>query len=134
MASPATAATKSPIGYDGGLTCTIDVTDIDRSIAWYQDVLGFKLLYKMDDMGWCELATEIPGVNVGLQRSESPSLMGSSTLTFGVKDIEVARSRVAAKGGRLEGPTEEVAGMVKLARFLDPDGNVLMFYQDLQKK
>ena len=38
------------ISYDGGLTCSIGVTDLDRSLAFYQDVLGFRLLYRRDDI------------------------------------------------------------------------------------
>ncbi len=56
----------SPLNYDGGLTCAIDVSDLKRSVAWYQDVLGLTLQYQLDDMGWCELETEVKGVNVGL--------------------------------------------------------------------
>ena len=29
------------IDYDGGLTCSMGVTDLDRSIAFYRDVMGF---------------------------------------------------------------------------------------------
>jgi len=43
------------IDYDGGLTLSISVSDLDDAIAWYESILGFKLLYKLDDMGWCEL-------------------------------------------------------------------------------
>ena len=54
------------IGYDGGLTCSMGVTDMDRSIAWYRDVLGFTLLYRVDEIAWCELSTGVARVNVGL--------------------------------------------------------------------
>ncbi len=131
MTATATSPAKSPLGYDGGLTCSISVTDFDRAVAWYGDVLGFSLLYRMDEMGWGELATEVTGVNVGLSRADSITKGGGATLTFGVKDIDVARTRLEAKGVRFEGETQTVEGMVKLATFLDPDGNVLMLYQDL---
>ncbi len=41
--------------YDGGLTLSIPVKDLDTSIGWYTEVLGFQLLYRVDDIGWCEL-------------------------------------------------------------------------------
>jgi catechol 2,3-dioxygenase-like lactoylglutathione lyase family enzyme len=37
-----------PIRYNGGLNCSLAVTDLKRSIAWYQDVLGFELIYKLE--------------------------------------------------------------------------------------
>ena len=120
--------------YDGGLTCALAVKDMKASIQWYQDVLGFKLLYQMDQMGWCELATPVARVNVGLGQEENPQVKGGTTLTFGVVDIDDARKQLEAKKVRFEGPTQIIEGMVKLATFYDPDGNTFMLYQSLEKK
>lgn len=125
----------SELNYDGGLTLSFEATNLDRSIAWYQDVLGFKLLYRVDEIGWCELATEVAGgrVNVGLSQVEKPRGKGGATPTFGVKDIAKARATLEGKKVRFDGPTQEFPGMVKLATFFDPDGNSLMLFQDLQQ-
>lgn len=125
-------AAKSPLGYDGGLTCAIKVKDIKQSIAFYRDILGFNLVYHIEDMGWCELATEVPGVNVGLSQVEKPDILSGTKLTFGVKDIDKARAALEAKSVRFDGPTITIPNMVKLATFFDPTGNALMFYQGLQ--
>jgi catechol 2,3-dioxygenase-like lactoylglutathione lyase family enzyme len=122
----------SNLNYDKGLTCALNVKDLKRSVAWYQDLLGFKLLYQLDDMGWCELETEVPGVNIGLSEVEDEIVPnGGATLTFGVRDIDAARAVLEGKGVKFDGPTREVADMVKLATFYDPDGNTLMLYQGL---
>ncbi len=125
----------SPIRYNGGLNCSLAVTDLNRSIAWYQEVLGFELIYKLDEMGWCELKTEVPGVQVGLSEVEKhiPAPAGA-TLTFGVVDIDHSRRLLEQKQVRFDGPTREIAGMVRLATFFDPDGNTLMFYQERPQK
>ena len=121
----------SSLNYDGGLTIAIDVKDIKKSMGWYQDVLGFKLLYQVEDIGWCELQTEVTGgkVNVGLSQVESPKVGSGPTPTFGVKEIEKSRKIMEGKKVRFDGPTREYPGMVKLATFYDPDGNALMLYQ-----
>ena len=124
----------SPLGYDGGLTCAMSVRDIAASMQWYQKVLGFTLLYHLEDMGWCELATETKGVNVGLSQVEEPEVQGGATLTFGVKDIDAARRILEEQRVRFDGETQTIPNMVKLATFYDPDGNKLMLYQDLQKQ
>ncbi len=124
----------SPLNYDGGLTCSISVTDFEKSKQWYQEILGFKLLYEMKEMGWCELATEVERVNVGLSQVEKAGGPGNAVLTFGVKDIEHARRKLEEQGVRLDGATRTIEGMVKLATLYDPDGNALMLYQDLQPK
>lgn len=120
----------SPLGFDGGLTAALGVADLDRAIAWYSGVLGFRLLYRMDDMGWCELVTEVPGVNVGLSQVETVEPKGGATLTFGVRDIAAARRRLEDAAVPFDGPTMTIEGMVSLATFYDPDGNKLMLYQD----
>ncbi len=125
----------SPLNYDGGLTIAIDVKNLDRALAWYQDVLGFKTLYKVDEIGWAEVATEVTGgkVNVGLSQTEKAKIGAGPVPTFGVKDIEKARALLETKKVRFDGPTREYPGMVKLATFFDPDGNALMLYQSLNK-
>jgi catechol 2,3-dioxygenase-like lactoylglutathione lyase family enzyme len=120
------------IDYDGGLTCALSVSDIDRSIAWYRDVLGFDLLYKVDAMAWCELATGVERVNIGLGENLERTGRGGATLTFGVKDMDAAKAAILAKGVRLDGDVTEVPDMVRLLTFFDPDDNALMFYQNLQ--
>jgi predicted enzyme related to lactoylglutathione lyase len=124
----------SPLNFDGGLTCALKVSDLEKSIRWYQDALGFQLLYKLEEMGWCELRTETEGVNVGLSQVEKAGGDGGAVLTFGVKDIDSARKQLEAKDVRFDGETQTIPDMVKLATFFDPDGNALMLYQDLQRK
>ena len=118
------------LGYNGGLTIAFQVTDIAKSIDWYQNVLGFKLAYQVEEMGWCELSTSVDGVNVGLSQVETPK-PGGPTPTFGVNDIDQARRQLEDKGVRFDGDTIEVPDMVKLATFFDPDDNSLMFFQSL---
>ena len=119
------------IAFDGGLTCALGVSDLDRSIAWYQDTLGMELQYRMDDMAWCELRSPVARVNLGLSQVEQPEVKGGATLTFGVKDIDQARAALEKASVRFDGDTITIEGMVRLATFFDPDGNTLMFYQDL---
>jgi len=128
------SAAKSPLGYDGGLTVSYQVKDIKLAIDWYQSVLGFKLLYHLEDMGWCELATEVNRVNVGLSQVEQPNIGLCGKLTWGVKDIDAARKLLELKKVRFDGPTQEIPGMVKLASFFDPDGNPMMLYQSLSEQ
>ncbi len=122
----------SPLKYTGGLTLSMKVADRKKAAQWYQDVLGFTMLYDVADIGWCELATEIAGVNIGLSEVESAKVGAGPVPTFGVKDIDAARKLLEKKDVRFDGDTMTIPGMVKLATFFDPDGNALMFFQDLQ--
>ena len=119
------------LGYDGGLNCAHSVRDLDKAIQWYSDTLGFSLLYKAEEMGWCEMSTHIKGVNVGLSQVEEIEPKGGATLTWGVKDIDKARAELEKHDVPFDGETMRVPAMVALATFYDPDGTKMMLYEDL---
>ncbi len=121
------------LGYNGGLTISLPVKDIDKAIDFYQDVVGFKLQYKLDDMGWCELTTSVANVTIGLSQVEKPN-PGGQTPVFGVEDIDHARSALEGKGVKFDGETMEIPGMVKLATFFDLDRNPIKLYEDLSNQ
>jgi len=116
--------------YDGGLTLSLPVSNLDEAINWYQSILGFELKYRMDDLGWCELGSSVENVNVGLSVVEEPN-PGGATPTFGVQDMQAAEAALKAKGVRLDGDIVTIEGMVNLLTFYDQDDNSLMFYQTL---
>jgi CreA protein len=117
--------TQAPIDYADHLTISCGVTDLDAAIDWYREHLGFETIYKLEDMGWCELRTAWNGISIGLGQSEEPKVAGA-TPVFGVKDIEAARSYLEGTGVRFDGETQVIPDMVKLATFYDPDGNPWM--------
>ncbi len=120
----------SGIRYDGGLTLSLPVSDLDQAINWYQEKLGFSLDYRMDDLGWCEMSSPVDRVNVGLSVVEKPN-PGGATPTFGVQDMLAAKQSLEAMGVRLDGDIMTIEDMVSLLTFYDQDDNSLMFYQML---
>lgn len=119
------------IDYDNTITLSSSVTDLDRSIKWFADTLGFEEVFRAPDVGWAEMTTSAAGVSLGLGQNETVDGAGGTTPVFGVKDIAAARAALEAKGVRFDGDTVEIPGMVKLATFFDPDGNSYMFAQSL---
>jgi predicted enzyme related to lactoylglutathione lyase len=118
--------------YDGGLTCSVNVLDIQAAMSWYQEVLGFELLYYLEELGWAELKSPVPGVNVGLSQVEKmPPPGGNAVLTWGVKDIEQAKGKLENREVQFDGDIRIIEGMVKLATLYDPNGNCFMLYQDI---
>lgn len=122
---------RGPLGYDGGLTCALQCSDLDAAISWYSTVLGFTLLYKAEELAWCEMKSVVDKVQVGIGQVEKPETSGGATLTWGVVDIDAARGKLEAQSVRFDGETMTIPGMVRLATFFDPDGNKHMLYQDL---
>ncbi len=127
-------ANETKLGFDGQLTCAIECADLDKTVAWYQEVLGFQLMYKVEEIAWAELSTSVDGVSLGVGQVESPQVKGGATLTWGVIDIDTARDDIASHGVRFDGETQTIPGMVRLATFFDPDGNRHMLAQDLTKE
>ena len=126
----APVATNTPFDYSKNLTISINVSDFERAIEWYQDVLGLELVYKLEKYGWCEMSTATKHVTIGLGQTEEQKA-GGVTPTFGVIDIDAARKHLESKDVRFDGDTYEIEGMVRLAMFYDPDGNSFMLAESL---
>ena len=120
------------LNYDGGLTVSLGVRDMAKSLEWYEKVLGFETVYNLEDMGWAELKSSVNNVNIGLSQVEELNPNGSgATPVFGVKDIEAARKNLEEKDVKFDGDIWQVKDMVKLCTFYDIDGNSFMLYQEL---
>lgn len=120
------------IDYVPEVTASLGVSDLEKAIDWYVRVLGFSLLYRVDDIVWAELATATPGVSVGLGQVDEVRQGGGATNVWSVRDIESARAHLDAHGVRQDGPVRVIDGLVKLLTFYDPDGNAMMFAESLQ--
>jgi catechol 2,3-dioxygenase-like lactoylglutathione lyase family enzyme len=121
------------LGYDGELHCDLRVTDLGRSLAWYTDVLGFSVIHHLPENGWAELQSPVAPVRVGLTAVEAmPPPGGGAVLTFGTRDVDAARAHLETRDDvHFDGDTCTIEGWLRLATLYDPDGNVLMLYQDL---
>src|SRR5436190_20466310 len=126
----APVAAETPFEYNENLTISVGVSDMEKAIEWYREVLGLELVYKLEQFGWCEMATATKHVTIGLGQTEEVK-PGSTTPTFGVEDIEVSRKHLESHDVRFDGDTYEIEGMVKLCMFYDPDGNSYMLAQSL---
>ena len=110
---------------------SVGVSDYAASIAWYRDVLGFDIVYELEDYRWGELRTPF-GFNIGIGQAETVA-QGNITPTFGVRDIDAAIAKLREQEVRVE-DWHEIPGMVRLATFYDPDGTPWMLAQTLNQK
>lgn len=103
------------------------VSDMDRSLAFYRDVLGLPV--RSESPKWTEFDT--PGVTLALHLADGPAriaaqtetaLAGQCQLGVCVEDIGAFHKEMIAKGVTcLQPPKEEDFGG-KLALYADPDG------------
>ncbi|WP_434053485.1 MAG: VOC family protein [Roseibium sp.] len=120
------------VSLENTITLALSVRDRHASAKWYEDNLGFQVLYHADEAGWSELQTLTEGVTLGLGEQVEPA-PGNMVPVFGVADIATARAALENAGVKFDGDTETIEGMVSTATFYDPDGNALMLAQDLSK-
>lgn len=97
------------------------VTDMERAVSFYRDVLGLKLL-RQDSATWAEF--DAGGRRFALHSAGDgqPVGGGGATAVFAVADLDRAKSELSARGVVFthEG---DVEGYARFASFLDPDGN-----------
>jgi catechol 2,3-dioxygenase-like lactoylglutathione lyase family enzyme len=120
----ARAAAPPAVKYEPSLLVELKVKDLDRSIRFYQDTLGFKVTERRDDLQFVHIDCGIHGLQLGLSSGgTTPPNPGTIYLNFGVEgDVEAARKSLEAKGVVFGGPTLIIPGKVRLADFKDPDG------------
>lgn len=108
------------------------VSDVERSQAWYSEVLGWEPLDADDD----ELLYRVGGALFGMYQSDNAGTNKATTLRLVVPDFDSVRSDLLSKGivfedydiddefrtvdGILVSPDGE-----KTSWFKDPDGNII---------
>jgi len=101
------------------------VSDMEKSIAFYRDVLGFRLTSR-DYVA----RFEIDGVLFELVPNPAGNVLpgtGNARLSLGVSDIQQATRELQARGVTTTSIKPEPGGL--LSYFRDPDGNELCLWQ-----
>ena len=106
----------------------IFVSDMERSVAFYRDVVGMPV--KFETPGWTEFATE--GSTWALHKSDAnpagpddPGLepAGRCRPGFQVPDLQAFHARLVEQNVPCNEPPTEVFGAM-IAQYIDPDGLV----------
>jgi lactoylglutathione lyase len=116
------------------------VGDLERSVAFYRDVVGLE--FRLYGDGYAEFTTE--GARFGLyDRSRLGELTGQEATTPGgpggevvflVEDVDAEAERLRAVGAAiLEGPVDRVWGHRTL-HLQDPDGFVVELAQEIPRR
>lgn len=118
------------LGFKPTVVASTSVSNLENSIEWYSEKLGFELIYKVEEIGWCEMTTPVTGITIGLSQVENPQVQGT-VLTWEVTDVAHARALLEQAGVKFVGETDTIPNLVMLASFYDPDGNTYMLSQTL---
>lgn len=111
--------------YRPNVVVQLNVSDLGKAIVWYEQVLGFKTTERRDDLKFAHVATNVPGLELGLGEGGTHKGTGAVIINFSVADVAAARQLLESRGVVFSGPTQVIPGKVALAAFRDPDGNQL---------
>lgn len=111
----------------------IPVTDIDRAIAFYRDVLGIQLLFQAPPgLGFFDCG----GVRLMLDGSAADPACQSSVVCYKVADLSDAFATLAARGVVFEADPHLIAEMpdheLWMAFFRDPDSNLIALMSEVR--
>jgi lactoylglutathione lyase len=111
------------------LAASLTVEDLDRSLAWYRDVLGFRITLRHERDGRAVAASlAAGGVKILLGQDDGAKGwdrvkgQGFSLQITTRQDIEALAGRVERAGAVLETPFTETPWGVRMFRVRDPDG------------
>ena len=105
----------------------VSVVNIRQAKHFYQDVLGIPLRFDGSDSGYLLFDTGAVTLLVEFADpnfEESRALIGRFTgISFGVADVEAARSELMARGVQFNEPLGSDVWGGTFAEFSDPEGN-----------
>ena len=109
---------------------TLGVTDYQRSIAFFRDVIGFPLLFSDEKFQFARFqAGDVTFAVVGHVDSDRLTRGDVHTgIAICVPDVDAAHRELTAKGVRFTMPPSKQPWGGYMALFADPDGNI--FYLD----
>ena len=102
------------------------VSDMDRAVAFYRDVLELDLGYRSGEE-WAQLSAG--PIQVGLHGAGPGPVRPGGTLAFTVIDLDATKAKLTARGVVVghEGGGEGLGP--RFVEFDDPDGNVLALFE-----
>ena len=112
------------------LSASLTVNDLEKSVAWYRDVLGFTIAQSHEREGKLMAVSLRAGEDVrillaqddgakGLDRQKG---IGFSMMITTDQNIDELAQRIADAGGGLESPPVEMPWGARMFRLRDPDG------------
>jgi predicted enzyme related to lactoylglutathione lyase len=116
----------------GGIVNELDmvfywVTDMDRAIAFYRDLLGLAVA-RRDGGSWALF--DAGGRRFALHGAVEgqPVVPGGATAVFSVADLDRAKTKLAAQGVPID-HEGDVQGYARFASCRDPDGNTFQLIE-----
>jgi len=111
----------------------LTISDVERSIAFYRDALGMKLLFQVPGIAFFDC----DGIRLMLSSSEKPEEKFGSVIYYKVGDIQNAAGILSSRGVIFEREPHLLAKMpdhdLWMAFFREPDRNLLALMSEVPR-
>jgi predicted enzyme related to lactoylglutathione lyase len=112
----------------------IVTADLDRLFAFYTGLLDAQENFRYPDDGpvfYVGLSLGDSELGLSADAGVQPGSPGRMLLSIEVPDVTALLERVAALGGTVQGPANDMPWGQRVAHIADPDGNVVNLTQSL---
>jgi len=112
----------------------VPVTDIDRAVAFYRDVLGMRFLFQAPPgLGFFDVG----GVRLMLDGPARAQAGNSSVIYYKVPDLQAAFAALMDRGVKFEADPHLIAKLpdhdLWMAFFRDPDRNLIALMSEIRE-
>ncbi len=131
MSTNASAGTSGAAGtlHTGTLSLSLTVKDIQKSLAWYRDVVGFTVVRTREQDGQLRSVTVSAGdIRIALNQDDGKkgwTRVKGEGFSLGIsttQDIDALAAGIKARGGSLATEPADMPWGVRMFRLVDPDG------------
>ncbi|WP_040984108.1 VOC family protein [Oceanobacillus jeddahense] len=116
--------------YKPGFTLWYSVSDVERTMAFYTEQLGFEMDSFDKENGMGSVHTNTKDCFIGFSEAEQV-VPSTAAAVIEVEDIDVAVKSLQEKGIMFNGEISTIPGYAKLITFKDPDGHDMELSQTL---
>jgi catechol 2,3-dioxygenase-like lactoylglutathione lyase family enzyme len=109
----------------------LQTEDMERTIAWYQSLLGFTVIDRSDDGGWCRLARDEVALMFAHNEHWGPP-QATITQYIYTDDVMGLWASINERCTAEWGPEKMPYGMLEFA-IKDPNGYLLSFGQGIEE-
>ena len=133
-----TFAAPAPEKFRGSTQVSITVKDLQKSVAWYQNVVGFGIERTYEFNGKVAIvAIKAGDVRINLNQDDGAKGwdrikgLGFSINIWTTEDIDGIANRIKASGGTLDSEPVDAPWGARFFRLTDPDGYKLAVLKPL---